>query len=314
MKKKLVFIGKLNDYEISFYQQLANKFNVEIIDPKKLLSNKTWYRKLPRFIQNKLQARMIINHISHNKDAHFIFSEREIILKTFISILESKKFKDTKYYLLLRNPVKTIPKDILQLINKVKIHSNHQSTYLTYPVYIGTFDMADSKQYGFNYYPQFISLLPEIALTRPIQHDFSFIGKNKGRELLLNQLESNLKLQGYKTDFYITDSSNQIMSYTEYVTKSIDAKCIVEIVQKGQTGMTLRPIEALLYNRKLLTNNPHILQEDFYHPDNILLFTDGQIDSEELKKFMATPIYPISEQIKYRHTTESVINQIINQI
>ena len=33
---------------------------------------------------------------------------------------------------------------------------------------------------------------------------------------------------------------------------------ILEVVQEGQVAPTLRPYEAVIYNRKLLTNNPNI--------------------------------------------------------
>lgn len=58
------------------------------------------------------------------------------------------------------------------------------------------------------------------------------------------------------------------------MTNELKASCILEIVQKGQIASTLRPFEAVVYNRKLLTNNKCILSFSFYDPRFIQCFED----------------------------------------
>ena len=54
--------------------------------------------------------------------------------------------------------------------------------------------------------------------------------------------------------------------------RELSAKCILEIVQKGQVALTLRPYEAVAYNKKLLTNNKTILNFKYYNPKYMRYF------------------------------------------
>lgn len=46
-----------------------------------------------------------------------------------------------------------------------------------------------------------------------------------------------------------------MISYQENLDNIRKSKCIVDVVQKGQIGLTLRPLESLFFKKKLLTNN-----------------------------------------------------------
>lgn len=61
-------------------------------------------------------------------------------------------------------------------------------------------------------------------------------------------------------------SKTDIIPYTEALRRTLEAGCILELVRPKQAGLTLRPYEAVLYNRKLLTNNKSILNFEYYNP------------------------------------------------
>ncbi len=62
------------------------------------------------------------------------------------------------------------------------------------------------------------------------------------------------------------------------------AKCILEIVQEGQSALTMRPYEAVCYNRKLLTNNRSILDFKYYDSRFIQYYEDpADIDWDWVK-------------------------------
>lgn len=59
---------------------------------------------------------------------------------------------------------------------------------------------------------------------------------------------------------------DQVLNYSEVLRRELDARCLLEIVAPGRSGLTLRPYEAVVYNRKLLTNNKSILDFKYYNP------------------------------------------------
>lgn len=145
---------------------------------------------------------------------------------------------------------------------------------------IYTFDAEDARKYGythlgFNYYS-----FHEITASQVPDSDVFFVGGLKGgRSQLIYDLYSQLTKCGIKCDFYlmpIDDKSIKQLSgiyyfkgwrpYEEILAHTQRTKCIIEIMQEGQSGATLRYFEAVTMNKKLLTNNPHIKDFPFYNP------------------------------------------------
>lgn len=54
-------------------------------------------------------------------------------------------------------------------------------------------------------------------------------------------------------------------------------------MQEGQKGMTLRIVEAMFFNKKLITNNDDILCMDFYNSQNIYVLG---YDTRSIKGFI----------------------------
>ncbi|MDE5609695.1 MAG: hypothetical protein K2I66_04855, partial [Bacteroidales bacterium] len=93
----------------------------------------------------------------------------------------------------------------------------------------------------------------------------------------------------------------------DYLPRLSKAGIVVDINQKGQTGLTRRPIEALLWNKKLVTNNPDIVNYDFYRPENIFIY--GVDDPCGFEHFVETPLTEIPDNIKSRYTVEGWLKQ-----
>ncbi len=63
------------------------------------------------------------------------------------------------------------------------------------------------------------------------------------------------------------------------------SNCILEVLQDGQTGSTLRYLEAVCYNKKLLTTNPRIKNYPFYDERYMKVFSsESDIDYDWVKK------------------------------
>ena len=85
-----------------------------------------------------------------------------------------------------------------------------------------------------------------------------------------------LSRNGLKCDFHIVGAKESErkyedkidycnpMSYYQYLNVLNKSKCILEILQKGGTGNTIRVDEAIAYNKFLITNNVRIKNNPFY--------------------------------------------------
>jgi len=81
------------------------------------------------------------------------------------------------------------------------------------------------------------------------------------------------------------------------------ARCIIEIVQNGQKGSTLRPLEALACGKKLMTNNQFIKEYDFYLKENIFII--GEDDFFTIDTFIQTPFTPLPSAIVDKYDISS---------
>ena len=69
----------------------------------------------------------------------------------------------------------------------------------------------------------------------------------------------------------------------EFVSQS---RCLLEILKEGQTGATLRLMEALFFKKKIITTNINVKEEPFYTPQNIFII--GERPNDELANFVKT--------------------------
>lgn len=150
-----------------------------------------------------------------------------------------------------------------------------------------SYDKQEAERYGLAYYPTFMSRLPVPDDPGLDDSDFCFIGAAKNREEVINKLYACLSGYGYRCDFVVLDESargrgkllpgirtiKKPLSYPAYLAHVKKCRCIVEIQQTAASGYTLRALEALLYQKKLLTSNPSITDYGFYDPDQFLLWS-----------------------------------------
>lgn len=166
--------------------------------------------------------------------------------------------------------------------------------------YIYTIDSNDAERINAKLIWTPYSQLDEFSCIEK-EYDLYFCGASKNRGELLNKIiESSIKNQiDCHMDLVVYEecqiknnidtikllSPGQYRSYQEVLEDTLKARCIVDIVQKNQRALTLRPFEAVCYNRKLLTNNKTILSFPYYNPDNIQYFENvDDIDWDWIKK------------------------------
>ena len=64
------------------------------------------------------------------------------------------------------------------------------------------------------------------------------------------------------------------MPYSEMLYHTINSKCILEINQYEAVGYTSRFLEAVMYNKRLITDNKDVMLSKFYSSDNIMCISD----------------------------------------
>lgn len=107
-----------------------------------------------------------------------------------------------------------------------------------------------------------------------------FLGRDKGRLQIINELADRLTTLGCKLDFNVVKDKTSSptskyliekqISYEENIRRTLNANIIVDITKENQSGWTLRILEALFFNKKLITNNINVLGSEIYSESRFL--------------------------------------------
>lgn len=57
----------------------------------------------------------------------------------------------------------------------------------------------------------------------------------------------------------------------------INSRAVLDICHSSQSGLTMRTIESIGLDKKLITNNSLVKEEPFYTPDMITVFNEDEI-------------------------------------
>lgn len=191
------------------------------------------------------------------------------------------------------------------------------SDFLKYDCEIWSFDEKNSIDYKIGYNTQYY--FKDVKLSENIiSNDVFFLGGDKGRLKKLLIIKEEFSKRGIESDFHITKTEfkaphNDIyrdrISYNQYLDKISESKAILDIVAEGQTGLTLRPLEALFLKKKLITNDNSIVKRDFYNKQNIFIL--GLDDLDNLYDFINSPLIDSDEDIYLKYDFDSWIYRFI---
>lgn len=159
-----------------------------------------------------------------------------------------------------------------------------------------TFDQGESKQYGFPHFNEFESKI-DITIKDTPECDVFFAGKGKDRLPLLLAAYDHITQAGLTCHYYLTGVpqcnriqfpgityADHFMTYREMLYHTVNSRCILEINQGGADGYTSRFLEAVMYNKRLLTNNFFIKNSPFYNSGYIQCFENAsEIDPEFIR-------------------------------
>ena len=209
------------------------------------------------------------------------------------------KYPEIRFFMYLINAIGAASRDI-QWIKQYILRFPWDGIY--------TFDPEDAKKYhmkylGFCYYSKH-KIKQETKKTEDCEA-FFIGGLKGGRSDEIVSVFNYLSDHGVKCHFNLQLFDKPVQTGKEGLTsigygwlpyeevlRGVDhSDCIVEILQHGQSGPSLRYFEAVCYNKRLLTNNPHIVNFPYYNPEYMRVFHSPEdIDIDWLKGASASPV------------------------
>lgn len=160
-----------------------------------------------------------------------------------------------------------------------------------------TYDKSEAERYKINFFEELSFSKPVPDLNPPVfEYDVYFLGavKNRYKEIMevydflsKNNVKCKFVLAGVPTECQVVRDGIEYtkgISYKENLENIIKGRCVLELVQKGSSGITLRTREAVAYGRKLLTNkeNPTV---SFFSTGQLHNFSDiKEIDVAALRE------------------------------
>lgn len=181
-----------------------------------------------------------------------------------------------------------------------------------------SFDAKDCRDRGFKFLNTFYCFLEDnVPLEETV--DVFFIGVDKGRYDYINKIKNVLIAKGISCNISLVKERwifpnlrelykrkkrnySQYMPYEKLIQNIKQSKALLDINQKGQSGLSQRPLEALFYNKKLITNNSYIREIDFFDENNIYIIENDNLDG--IEDFLKAPFHVVPKQIKEKYTFE----------
>lgn len=175
-----------------------------------------------------------------------------------------------------------------------------------------TFDPDDARRYELALVNQVYRRVDEHVKPMAADFDVYFLGKNKGRWPALAELGEALSGQGLRPHLLMVGEKGvdyparagveilrREVGYLENIETINRSRCLLELTQANQTGMTIRCMEAMFFGKKLLTSNPRVKKLPFYHPH--AFFVLGEDDFSRIGDFLDadTPVVPDAELQRY---------------
>lgn len=149
-----------------------------------------------------------------------------------------------------------------------------------------------------------------------------FLGRDKGRSGVIVTIADALRENGCELNFYIVQDKStekpssyhmrQAFSYEESLRKTLGSDILVEVNQPGQTGFTLRVLEVLFFDKKLITTNALVKKAPFYDPARFFIW--GVDPVEALPVFLSGVPAPVDTATLERHSPDVMLRQVIQDV
>lgn len=183
------------------------------------------------------------------------------------------------------------------------------------------------------YYEDYLPKDIKCANDEELEYDISFIGTahddriNVVKNIMRQGTENGLSCFSY---FYMphklvymmnklmnkyfknvkgTDISYQMLPFDKLYQIYANSRCVVDVENRGQHGLTMRSIEIIGLKRKFITTNQDIKNYDFYNENNILVIdrNNPKLDME----FFERPYEELDEAIYKKYSIKNWILEVL---
>ncbi len=328
MLNKILIIAPLNNnYPLDIKHELEKRgCEVHIYDERNNPSfiDKIIYRKKPELNNKKIAKYFSFIESTEklfNPDYILFISPETINEKCLLSFRET--FKTSFFVLYMWDALKNKNKNVKNIFK-------HFDKVLS-------FDKKDCEKYGFVFRPLFFpSFCLDICGEEKHIYDVSFIGTaHSDRAKITYQMAQICKnnnwnyyfylfaqgrfmfFKNYLFDKYFRKLSKMKITHSSTLRKDLvynimsSSNCILDINHPQQTGLTMRTIETLGFNKKLLTTNETIKEYDFYNANNIMVFDrlSPQIDLNFVKEEYIKPNRVVYENYSLKKWIDVVFGE-----
>lgn len=326
--KKILFISpKFFGYELEIKKKMESLgAQVDYFDerPKNTFLVKFLIRINKDFIKKKIN-KYYTDIINQNKNKHYdfvFFLNPEAISKELLIELK-KEHKKAEFILYMWDSLKNKKiQDLLEIFDKRF-----------------SFDKTDciNQKIEINYRPLFyLDEYPVLANKKvKKKYDILFIGTlHSDRNKILKDIIKECKKKELNYFFYLYFPSKVIYLIKRIYDKSLwgtsikDFKftpiskdellfyvnfsnVVIDIQHPMQTGLTMRTIEMLGANKKIMTTNKNIVENNFYNPLNIAIIDRKNVKLQ--KSFFNNNYQKVDLEIFYKYSLDGWIHEIFCQ-
>ena len=182
------------------------------------------------------------------------------------------------------------------------------------------FDKKYAADNNINFLEQFYIPKPLSSINK--KDGVVYVGYDKNRYKILKKVAQQLHKNNISYNFTLQKDAQKSYYSANYGIKLVDRpidyekvidisnaySAILELNISGQTGLTLRTMEALFYGKKLITNNENIRNFPFYNENNFYIL--GK-DKRNIKAFLKEEYQEINSELLSEYTYKKWINDIL---
>lgn len=321
--KKILFIGlnffgyddaihqelKNNNYEVDFFSGLT-----PITFKRKALIRLNFKKHLKNEEEN--YQNLIIREIKSDYNIVFIIGGIETSESFIIKI--KKKNPNAKFILYLWDSFDRLPniQSVLHCFTSVysfdRLDCLNSPSLIFLPLfYRNEYSKALINENKYDIYhlgsqhSNRLRIIKQIALQcdeKGLTHIFRL---RVGKITFLRNIIFGGELKGARSFLIFEDWSHE--KNASYIEK---AKAILDIQHPTQVGLTMRTIELLSMQKKIITTNKDIVNYDFYSPENVFIIdTENPVIDEE---FFSKPNLVIEKAIIEKYSVRSWVKAIFS--
>ena len=295
----IVFLGWTADYDTFMIRNLATKMQVKSI----VYPEGRYFFFINRITNYKLIG-LYLKFWSYiiPRNALLIYKDSDGYgYHKHLDIFQQKK------YLLVRN-----------------IITEHQAaTFKERFKNIYSFDESQCKKYNFRIMPQILPLIEKPTINNDVKKSCYFIGMDKKRIQLLEEIGRQLTSKGIFCEFFVLRDESSVdysqyytsqkLTYVQNLKKVHSSEFLLEVNQSGQDGITLRTLESIFHGKKLISNNNEIKKMDFYDVTRIFIFNDiKDFDGDEFEKFINCAYKPVEINIIEKYNCSNFFEALLS--